>query len=54
MVGSDNKRHGLVGIVGSCQFETFGNDCLGMIALVATIEGIVLRQDGLLDIDVYK
>ena len=52
MVGGNDVRHGLIGMVGTRQFKAFSNDCFRMVALVATVKIIVLRKDGLVDIDI--
>lgn len=54
MVRGNDICHGLVGVVSSCEFETFADDRFGMITSVGTIESIVLRKDRLMDIDVQS
>lgn len=54
MVRGNDICHGLVGVVSSCEFETFADDRFGMITSVTTIESIVLRKDRLMDIDVQS
>ena len=54
MVGGNDVRHGLVRVIGTRQFEALHNDCLGMVALVASIESIVLRHDSVLNIDIQE
>ena len=54
MIRGNDVGHRFVSLVGTCQFETFSDDCLGMIPLVAAIESIILRKNRLLDMDVQK